>query len=46
MTAVRAFQKKLELCKRDIENQLCNLPRLLEQGKDETDTNLFSLFRK
>lgn len=39
ISVIRAFQKKLDLFKTDIQSQLLHFPRLLEQRNDETGTN-------
>ncbi|XP_068242314.1 protein FAM200A-like [Palaemon carinicauda] len=38
ISAIQAFQKKIELLKDDIQSQLFHFPRILEERKDETDT--------
>ena len=46
ISAVRSFQRKLELFSKDIQGQLLHFPRLLEQHKDETDTKYFKFIEK
>jgi len=46
ISAVRAFQKKLELFNNDIQSQLLHFPRLLEQRKGETDTKYVQFIEK
>ncbi|XP_068228008.1 protein FAM200B-like [Palaemon carinicauda] len=46
ISAIRAFQKKIEFFKDDIQSQLFHLPRLLEERKYETDTKYVQFIEK
>ena len=46
ITAARAFQKKLEIFKRDIQSQLIHFQRLLEQCEGKKDTRYITFIEK